>query len=250
MNATSDLFCAVRLAHRELRGGVRGFRVFLACVVLGVGAIAAIGSLGAAVQAGIAADATSLLGGDVSARLALRPASADERRFLAAAGTLSEVTKLRAMARSGDGARHSLIELQAVGAAYPLYGAVALRPGIRIFGVEPEAANDTWLSFRAGHRVEIPLPITSADGLMAASPGAITFPIIQRLVEDILLVSEDEIRQTVKFALTRMKMLVEPSGAVAAASVMFKKVPAGLRRIGVIVSGGNVDLDFLKTLGD
>ncbi len=128
--------------------------------------------------------------------------------------------------------------------------ATALRPGIRIFGVEPEAANDTWLSFRAGHRVEIPLPKTSADGLMAASPGAITFPIIQRLVEDILLVSEDEIRQMVKFALTRMKMLVEPSGAVAAAAVMFKKLPAGLRRAGVIVSGGNVDLDFLKTLGD
>ena len=128
--------------------------------------------------------------------------------------------------------------------------ATALRPGIRVFGVEPEAANDTWLSMRAGHRVDIPLPKTSADGLMSTSPGALTFPIIQRLVEEILLVSEDEIRQTVKFALTRMKMLVEPSGAVAAASVMFRKIPAGLRRVGVIVSGGNVDLDFLKTLGD
>ncbi len=128
--------------------------------------------------------------------------------------------------------------------------ATALRPGIRVFGVEPEAANDTWLSFRAGRRVEIPLPKTSADGLMASSPGALTFPIIQRLVEDIVLVSEDEIRQTVKFALTRMKILIEPSGSVAAASVMFKKLPAGLRRVGVVVSGGNVDLDFLKTLGD
>lgn len=128
--------------------------------------------------------------------------------------------------------------------------ATAMRPGIRVFGVEPEAANDTWLSFRAGHRVEIPLPKTSADGLMANSPGAITFPIIQRLVENIVLVSEEEIRQTVRFALMRMKTLIEPSGAVAAAAVRFKKLPTGPRRIGVIVSGGNVDLDFLKTLGD
>ena len=128
--------------------------------------------------------------------------------------------------------------------------AIALRPAIRVFGVEPEAANDTWLSFRAGHRVEIPPPKTSADGLMACSPGAITFPIIQRLVDDILLVSEEEIRQMVKFALMRMKILIEPSGAVAAAAAMFKKLPTGLRRVGVIVSGGNVDLDFLKTLGD
>ena len=80
----------MRLARRELRGGFRGFRVLLACLVLGVAAIAAIGSLGAAVEASIRGDARSLLGGDVSARLALRPASAEERRFLAASGTLSE----------------------------------------------------------------------------------------------------------------------------------------------------------------
>ena len=119
---------AVRVAARELRGGVRGFRVFLACLALGVGAIAAIGSLGAAVEAGLRADARRLLGGDVSARLALRPASAAERDFLARSGTLSETARLRAMARSIDGKRRSLIELQAVDAAYPLYGAVALNP--------------------------------------------------------------------------------------------------------------------------
>ena len=83
-------FYALRLARRELRGGIVGFRVFLACLVLAVGAIAAIGSLGAAVEAGIRADARTLLGGDVSARLAYRPASDAERRFLAASGTVSE----------------------------------------------------------------------------------------------------------------------------------------------------------------
>src|SRR4051794_15712768 len=119
---------ALRLAGRELRGGLHGFCVFLACLVLGVGAIAAIGSLRAAVEAGLRADARVLLGGDVSARLTLRPASAAERDFLASRGTLSETASLRAMARSLDGKRRSLIELRAVDAAYPLYGTVTLRP--------------------------------------------------------------------------------------------------------------------------
>ena len=121
---------ALQLARRELRGGVRGFRVFLACLVLGVGAIAGIGSLTEAVVAGIRGDARLLLGGDVSARLSYRPAGEAERQFLDASGTLSEVAKLRAMARSLDGERRSLIELQAVDAAYPLYGAVSLTPAL------------------------------------------------------------------------------------------------------------------------
>src|SRR5438309_7758414 len=124
----SQIGYALRLARRELRGGVRGFRVFLACLGLGVGAIAGIGSLTEAVVAGMRGDARLLLGGDVSARLSYRPAGEAERQFLAASGTLSEVAKLRAMARSLDGARRSLIELQAVDAAYPLYGAISLTP--------------------------------------------------------------------------------------------------------------------------
>lgn len=119
---------AARLAARELRGGARGFRVFLACLVLGVGAITAIGSLGATVNAAIREDARVLFGGDVSARLVHREATAAERRFLDDSGTVSEIALLRAMAVSLDGARHTLIELKAVDAAYPLYGAVALTP--------------------------------------------------------------------------------------------------------------------------
>src|SRR5205823_8679815 len=105
---------AFRLATRELRGGVRGFRIFLACLVLGVAAIAGIGSLTEAVLAGIRADARLLLGGDVSVHLTYRSANEAERRFLADSGSLSEVAKLRSMARSADAARRSLIELQAV----------------------------------------------------------------------------------------------------------------------------------------
>jgi threonine dehydratase len=128
--------------------------------------------------------------------------------------------------------------------------AKGLRPAIRIFGVEPEDGNDTYLSFRSGSRVEIPMPQTIADGLRAQKPGAITFPIIQKNVEDILLVSDKEIRETMKFMLIRMKIVVEPSGAVPATAILKKKIPAGLGKIGAIVSGGNVDLELLQTLGD
>ncbi len=124
---------AFRLALREMRGGARGFRIFLACLVLGVGAIAGIGSLGAAVGAAIHDDARVLFGGDAAARLVHREASPAERQFLDRSGTVSEIALLQSMAvslgsTSSGGARHTLIELKAVDAAYPLYGAVSLTP--------------------------------------------------------------------------------------------------------------------------
>ncbi len=119
---------AFRLACRELRGGIRGLRVFLACLVLGVTAIAGIGSLASSVIAGIKADARELLGGDVEARLTLRAADNAERAFLKESGRVSEIATMRAMVRTLDGSRRSLIELKAVDPAYPLYGAVALSP--------------------------------------------------------------------------------------------------------------------------
>ncbi len=78
-------------------------------------------------------------------------------------------------------------------------------------------------------------------------PGEITFPIVQRNVEQIFLVTDDEIRATVKFLLTRLKILVEPSGAVPAAAVLFKKIPPGLGRVGIVISGGNVDYELLAS---
>jgi len=118
----------VRLARRELRGRIRGLRIFLACLVLGVTAIAGIGSLAASVVAGIKADARDLLGGDAEARLVYRPVDAAEGAFLAQSGRLSEIATMRAMARTQGGDRRSLIELKAVDQAYPLYGAVTLAP--------------------------------------------------------------------------------------------------------------------------
>jgi len=123
-----------------------------------------------------------------------------------------------------------------------------LHPGIRVFGVEPALANDTALSMAAGERITLPPPETIADGLRSPSPGKLTFPIIQRHVESILTVTEDEIRAAMRFVLERMKILVEPSGAVAIAAALSGKLPAGIARAGIVISGGNVDVDFLKTL--
>jgi threonine dehydratase len=121
----------------------------------------------------------------------------------------------------------------------------ALQPRLRIFGVEPEAGNDTFLSVIAGDRVGIPVPDTIADGLRSTKPGELTFPILKQHVERILLVSDDELKAAVRFLLTRLKILVEPSGAAAAAAVLCGKLPAGVSRPGIILSGGNVDLDQL-----
>jgi threonine dehydratase len=126
--------------------------------------------------------------------------------------------------------------------------AKSIRPGIRIFGVEPALANDTALSFSSGERVTIPPSETIADGLRSPAPGKLTFPVIRKHVERILLVSEAEIRATMKFLLERVKILVEPSGAVAVAAVLFDMLPPGIESAGVVISGGNMDLDFLKTL--
>jgi threonine dehydratase len=122
-----------------------------------------------------------------------------------------------------------------------------LNPAIRCFGVEPELGDDVWQSFRKNERVTIPPPETIADGLRTPSPGKLTFPIIRRNLEDILLVSEDEIRAAVRFVMERVKIVVEPSGAVGVAAAIFGKLPPGVRRAGVILSGGNLDVTGLLT---
>ena len=118
-----------------------------------------------------------------------------------------------------------------------------INPKIRIFGVEPEDGNDTFLSFLAGERVAIPPPRTIADGLRSPKPGELTFPVLRRLAERIILVSDDELRAAMRFLLERLKILVEPSGAAAAAAALSGKLPKDVRTVGLILSGGNVDLD-------
>lgn len=120
-----------------------------------------------------------------------------------------------------------------------------LYPAIRVFGAEPEGANDTYLSMAAGEPVTVAHPNTIADGLRSPRPGDLTFPVLRRLVESILLVTDDEIRAAVKFLLLHLKILAEPSGAVPVAAALFHKLPADVRSIGIVISGGNVDFEDL-----
>jgi threonine dehydratase len=123
--------------------------------------------------------------------------------------------------------------------------AKALDPRVRCFPVESELSDDTRQSFLRGERVHIPPPPTVADGMRTQTPGALTFPVLRRNAEDVLLVSEDEILEAMRFLLFRMKILVEPTGAVAAAAALFRKLPADVGSVGVVISGGNVDPDAL-----
>jgi len=123
--------------------------------------------------------------------------------------------------------------------------AKSIKPSIRCFAVEPETANDTQQSIRKGERVKISPPPTIADGLRVQTPGALTFPITRANADAVLTVSDDEIIAAMRFMLFRMKLLVEPSGAAAAAAVFTKKIPTGDKRVGVVLSGGNIDPDVL-----
>jgi threonine dehydratase len=126
--------------------------------------------------------------------------------------------------------------------------AKGLRPGIRVVGVEPQAGDDTRRSLAAGERVRIPVPRTIADGQAADIPGELTFAINRRLVDEIVLVSDDEIRDAMRFAFDRMKVVMEPSGATGVAALLAGRLDPVPARIGVIVSGGNVGAARLAQL--
>jgi threonine dehydratase len=125
-----------------------------------------------------------------------------------------------------------------------------LNPDIAVFGVETEGADDTRQSLRLGHRVRIDPPTTIADGIRLRTPGELTFPVVQRFVEDILLVSDDDVRDAMNYVLTRMKLVIEPSGAVPIAALMRGLIPPRYRKVGVIVTGGNMDIEQLAGLAD
>ena len=120
--------------------------------------------------------------------------------------------------------------------------AKALNPGCRVFGVEPEAGNDGQQSLRKGEIVSISVPKTIADGAQTAYLGQLTFPLIQNLVEDIVTVSDAALVDAMRFFAERMKLVVEPTGCLAAAAAFTGAVPVEGKRVGVILSGGNVDL--------
>jgi threo-3-hydroxy-L-aspartate ammonia-lyase len=125
--------------------------------------------------------------------------------------------------------------------------AAALDPGIQVIGVEPEAGDDTRRSLAAGHRLEIPVPRTIADGQQITAPGELTFPIVQQLVSEVVLVSDGELLDAMRFAFDRLKIVLEPSGACGLAALLAGRVDPG-ERCGVILSGGNVGLERFAEL--
>ena len=129
--------------------------------------------------------------------------------------------------------------------------AKGLIPSIKVVGVEPKNADDAYRSFQLGERVPVENPNTIADGLRT-SVGEKTFPIIKEFVDDIITVKEEQIIDAMKFYWERMKIVVEPSGAVPLAGILSGNIESPLiknKRIGIVISGGNIDLtDFFSTL--
>jgi threonine dehydratase len=120
--------------------------------------------------------------------------------------------------------------------------AQALSPGCRVIGVEPEAGNDGQQSFRSGDIVTIPVPTTIADGAQTLHLGDLTFPLIRDLVDDIVTVPDVALVEAMAFFASRMKVIVEPTGCLAAAAVFGRQVDVTGKRVGIILSGGNIDL--------
>lgn len=127
-----------------------------------------------------------------------------------------------------------------------------LLPGVRVLGVEPEVGDDARRSLEAGRIVTIGVPRTVADGAQTTALGALTFPVIQRHVEQVLTVSDPQVVVTARLLLERLKILVEPTGALGVAAVLHAAEGSGIdltgRRVGVILSGGNTDLTRLARL--
>jgi threo-3-hydroxy-L-aspartate ammonia-lyase len=124
----------------------------------------------------------------------------------------------------------------------------ALDRRIRVIGVEPERGDDTRRSLEAGRRVRIPVPDTIADGLQASVPGALTFAVNRGLVDSIATVSDEEIVRAMRFLFERMKVVVEPSGAVGVAALLAGRIRVTGQRVGAILSGGNVGADRFREL--
>jgi threonine dehydratase len=123
-----------------------------------------------------------------------------------------------------------------------------LSPETRVIGVEPEAGDDTRRSLQAGERVRVPVPRTIADGQQLPTPGERTFPVVQRLVDDVVTVSDTEIVDAMRLLFERAKTVAEPSGASAFAALLAGKVDAAGLRVGVTISGGNVTAERFAEL--
>lgn len=121
-------------------------------------------------------------------------------------------------------------------------------PNVKVIAVEPEIAQDTYLSILNQKITAIPATNTIADGLRTSQPGELTFPVLQKYLDDIVLVSEEEIRNAFSFVMERMKQLIEPSSATTIAAAMHHKLDLKGKRVVSLISGGNVDLEKISGL--
>jgi putative ABC transport system permease protein len=174
---------ALRFAWRDLRGGLRGFGVFIACIVLGVAAIAGIGSVAASLADGVAGAGQAILGGDIAFSLIQRQATAAEHAFFAAHGDVSAVATLRAMARTNDG-QMTLVEVKAVDGAYPLFGSVVTDPNLSVpaalaqkdgaFGAAVDPVLLTRLNLKIGDRITIGNAVIGLRAALSSEPDKLS----------------------------------------------------------------------------
>ncbi|HWL30505.1 MAG TPA: FtsX-like permease family protein [Xanthobacteraceae bacterium] len=193
---------AFRLALRELRAGLKGFRIFITCIALGVMAIAGVGSFSRSLTDGLAREGRTILGGDIGFSLTHREASADEARFLRSQGAVSTSATLRTMASTADG-RRALIEMKAVDSAYPLYGSVMLSPDVPlaralaprngVFGAAVDATLLTRLDLKVGARLRIGTAMFEIAAVVASEPDKLANGIA---FGPRVIVSEEALRAT------------------------------------------------------
>ncbi|MBT4491236.1 MAG: hypothetical protein HOC72_27110, partial [Rhodospirillaceae bacterium] len=164
---------AFTIARRELRGGLRGFRIFLLCVTLGVSAIAGVGSLSDALVDGLRRDGRKLIGGDVELRLSHQAANKAQMAHLRASGQVSLAIEMRSMALRLDGAERGLVELKGVDGAYPLFGKMVLDQG-----------QDLDLDLSAAFRVVDGLPGAVAEAVLLQR---LKLLLMLRLLQQLLL---------------------------------------------------------------
>ena len=123
----------------------------------------------------------------------------------------------------------------------------AIKPEVKIIGVEPESGNDTFLSLESGKITAVSGCPSIADGLRTSQPGDLTFPILKRCIDGVVLVTEEEIKEAMQFVIERTKQLIEPSAATGVAAVLAGKAGAANQKIAIVLSGGNIDLLELRS---
>lgn len=123
-----------------------------------------------------------------------------------------------------------------------------LHPATRVVGVEPEAGDDTRRSLEEGRRVTVPVPRTIADGQAVPTPGELTFAVNRRLLDGVVLVDDEAIKEAMRFAFTRLKIVLEPSGATPLAALLTGRAGPLPPRVGLILSGGNIDAERFARL--